>query len=96
MHMHGGWQRDLNTEGVRLAWQQRWRAISTARLRTSPPLHLQPINVVVFDDPVRPHLADSFALRCFQRLSSPGLATLPCAWRHNRWTRGQSGTVLSY
>ena len=72
------------------------RAISTARLWTSPPLHLQPIYVIVSDGPVRPHLAAGFALRCVQRLSDPGLDTLRCAWRHNRSTSGRSVTVLSY
>ncbi len=42
------------------------------------------------------HLEAGFALRCVQRLSDPGMATLRCAWRHNRQARGQSGTVLSY
>ena len=32
----------------------------------------------------------SFALRCFQRLSHPYVATLQCSWRHNRYTRGMS------
>ena len=32
----------------------------------------------------------SFALRCFQRLSHPNVATLRCSWRHNRYTRGMS------
>ena len=30
---------------------ERVRVISIARLRTLPPLHLQPIDVIVFDDP---------------------------------------------
>ena len=48
----------------------RFRAISTGRLRASRPLHLPPIDVVVYDDPLRKsHLGDGFALRCFQRLS---------------------------
>ena len=80
---------------MRLHRQSR-RAISTARLWTSPPLHLQPIDVLVLDDPVRPNLAAGFALRCIQRLSDPGLDTLRCAWRHNRSTSGRSVTVLSY
>ena len=29
-----------------------------------------------------------FTLRCLQRLSCPGLAILPCAWRRNRSTSG--------
>ncbi len=47
-----------------------FRAISTGQLRTSPPLHFLPINVVVSHDPQgKIHLEDGFALRCFQRLS---------------------------
>ena len=76
--------------------RQSRRAISSARLRTSPPLHLRPIDVVVCDGPVRPNLAEGFALRCTQRLSAPGVATLRCAWRHSRQTSGRSVTVLSY
>ena len=50
--------------------QERFRAISTGRLKTLLPLHLLPINVVVSHDPIRKsHLGDGFALRCFQRLS---------------------------
>ncbi len=41
-------------------------------------------------------LEASFALRCFQRLSLPHLATRRCDWRHNRYTRGASAPVLSY
>ena len=47
-----------------------YRAISTGQLRTSPPLHFLPIDVVVSHDPQgNIHLEDGFALRCFQRLS---------------------------
>ena len=50
--------------------QERVRAISIARLWTLPPLHLQPIYVVVCDDPVwRSYLGEGFVLRCFQHLS---------------------------
>ena len=42
------------------------------------------------------HLADGFALRCFQRLSVPDSDTRRCTWRHNRLTGGLSVTVLSY
>jgi hypothetical protein len=42
------------------------------------------------------HLEVGFALRCFQRLSRPNIATLRCNWRHNRHTSGSSNTVLSY
>ena len=55
------------------------RMISTSRLNMLPRLHLKPINVVVFDDPSgKIHLGRSLALRCFQRLSLPHLATRPC------------------
>src|SRR5690606_19589524 len=49
------------------------RAISTARLSTSPCLHLPPIDVLVSNGPsgvLRPgsaHLGGGFPLRCFQR-----------------------------
>ena len=63
----------------------------------SPSLHLQPIDVVVYDDPQgKSNLVAGFALRCFQRLSDPDVDTRRCTWRHNRQTRGRSNTVLSY
>src|SRR4029079_6119873 len=43
-----------------------------------------------------PHLQASFALRCFQRLSLPNIATQRCPWRDN-WQHSCSSTpVLSY
>ena len=73
------------------------RAISTTRLRTLQYLHLWPINVVVSHDPLKKsHLAASFALICFQRLSLPDIATRQCPWRDNRYTSGRSDPVLSY
>ena len=49
---------------------ERVRAISIARLWTLPPLHLQPIYVIVFDGPVwKSYLGEGFVLRCFQHLS---------------------------
>ena len=73
------------------------RAISTARLNMFPCVHLQPINVEVYDDPHwKSNLVVGFALRCFQRLSRPAVDTLRCSWRNNRYTGGQSITVLSY
>ena len=58
------------TSTAYLSSQERFRAISTGRLRTLLPVHLLPINVVVSHDPIRKsHLEDGFALRCFQRLS---------------------------
>ena len=44
----------------------------------------------------RSHLGVGFALRCFQRLSHPSVATLRCIWRYNRCTSGSSNPVLSY
>ena len=73
------------------------RAISAARLNVSQRFHLRPINVVVCHGPLRrPHLGESFALRCFQRLSQPDAATRRCGWRRNRCTVGPSDPVLSY
>ena len=73
------------------------RAISTGRLMTSLPVHLPPIYVVVSNGPQgKSHLEEGFALRCFQRLSSPSVDTRRCSWRHNRLTRGWSDPVLSY
>ena len=34
-----------------------------------PPVHLHPINVIVFDDPEKSNLVAGFVLRCFQHLS---------------------------
>ena len=74
-----------------------FRAISAARLNASLRFHLRPIDVVVYHGPWRrPHLGESFALRCFQRLSRPDAATRRCGWRHNRCTVGPSDPVLSY
>jgi hypothetical protein len=42
------------------------------------------------------YLGGGFPLRCFQRLSRPDVATRPCHWRDNRYTRGPSIPVLSY
>ena len=42
------------------------------------------------------HLKVCFALRCFQRLSYPDLATQLCLWRDNWFTSGLSNPVLSY
>ena len=82
---------------ARLARQESSRVISTARLRTLPPVHLPPINVVVCNDPNgRSYLEVGFVLRCFQHLSVPDAATRPCPWRDNRLAGGRSNTVLSY
>ena len=44
----------------------------------------------------RSHLRVRFALRCFQRLSVPDIATQLCLWRDNWFTSGLSNPVLSY
>ncbi len=78
-----------------------FRAISNARLKTLPPLHLHPIDQVVSLGPYHlsvgeSHLGIGFPLRCFQRLSVPDLATRRCRWSDNRYTRGPFNPVLSY
>jgi hypothetical protein len=78
------------------------RLIRTARLNASLRLHLQPINVLVSNEPLgrlpcgRSSLGVGFALRCFQRLSLPHVATQRCPWQDNWYTRGASVPVLSY
>src|SRR5690606_30954345 len=73
------------------------RAISTTRLRTLPPFHLWPIDVVISHGPLKKsHLVAGFALICLQRLSRPDIATRRCPWRDNWCTSGRSGPVLSY
>ena len=78
------------------------RLISTGRLNGSPRFHLRPIEVVVYNLPsggLRPGrscLGGGLALRCFQRLSFPHIATQRCRWRDNWNTRGASFPVLSY
>ena len=64
------------------------RTISTGKLHSSRSFHIQPINVVVFNSPYvlmhgMTHLKACFPLRCFQRLSVPGLAAGPCHWHDN-------------
>jgi len=44
----------------------------------------------------RPNLEVGFPLRCFQRLSSPNIATQHCHWHDNWHTRGSFIPVLSY
>src|ERR1700730_5065251 len=56
------------------------RVISTPELNMLPCLHPEPINVVVYHDPSgRTHLGIGLALRCFQRLSFPNIATQHCS-----------------
>ena len=42
------------------------------------------------------NLKVDFALRCFQRLSEPNVATQRCSWQNNWYTRDSSTPVLSY
>ena len=73
------------------------RVISTALLNVLLHLHMRPINQVVFlDSQGKSYLRNRLALRCFQRLSVPCLATRRYCWRNNRNTRGMSFPVLSY
>ena len=66
-------------------------------LNTLLHLHIRPINQVVFlDSQGRSYLGNRLALRCFQRLSVPCLATRRYCGHNNRYTRGTSFPVLSY
>ncbi len=74
--------------------------VSTAQLKVSLPLHLRPINPVVYRGSLanawNPHLEGGFPLRCLQRLSLPNLATQLWSWQTNWHTRGSSNIILSY
>ena len=76
------------------------RLISTSQLNALLHLHLWPINVIVSHGSYhfwgKSYLEGGFALRCFQRLSRPYLATQLCRWHDNWCTRGMSIPVLSY
>ena len=78
----------------------RFRPISIGQLHVSPHLHLRPINVIVSHGSYhywgRSFLVGGFALRCFQRLSRPQVATQLCSWQNNWCTRATSIPVLSY
>ena len=66
---------------------------------TSLPVHLHPINVIVYDDPKKSNLVAGFVLRCFQHLSNPDLDTQRCTWRHASWVQNvvrQFGLYLSW
>ena len=61
------------------------RPISNSQLHALLHFHLCPIYLVVFKGSYCfphgiSHLEGGFTLRCLQRLSRPGLATLPCTW----------------
>ena len=54
--------------------------ISNPQLNVLLRLHLDPINLVVFQGPKMPNLGMGFVLRCFQRLSRPNIATQQFTW----------------
>ena len=60
----------------------------------------QPSNLLGVFSPAeaggKPHLGAGFALRCFQCLSLPDMATEQCHWRDNSYTVGPFTLVLSY
>jgi hypothetical protein len=78
------------------------RPIRICQLNTLLCLHLRPIYLVIYKGSYllrgsgKSHLEGGFALRCFQRLSRPYLATQRCSWRNNWYTSGTSIPVLSY
>jgi hypothetical protein len=80
------------------------RPIRICQLNTLLCLHLRPIYLVIYKGSYsntevldgKSHLEVGFALRCFQRLSLPHLATQRCLWRDNWYTSGMSIPVLSY
>ncbi len=65
------------------------------RLKTLPCLHLEPINLVIFQGPMC-NLKRGFALRCFQRLSLPNTATqrVPLARQLIHWRFVRSGPLV--
>ena len=77
-------------------WMVKRRLISIARLKPLRAFYLRPINLVFSQEPMKSNLEGSFALRCFQRLSSPNVATQRCPWQNNWYTRGSCFSVLSY
>ena len=78
------------------------RLISIGKLHNSRCVHIRPIDLVIYQEPLgdlRPgtsHLVEGFTLRCFQRFSLPHVATEHYPWRDNSYTRGASNPVLSY
>ena len=60
------------------------------------PSHLLGVFSPVLRREGKPNLEAGFALRCFQCLSHPDVATLRCHWRDNRYTVGPFIPVLSY
>src|SRR5205814_2501009 len=86
-HRSGKFVRELNrlfSLEKKKTSDQAARPISTGRLKALRLVHVQPINPVVFRGSLgslrsgRPYLGRSLALRCFQRLSLPHMATQRC------------------
>ena len=75
--------------------QSFYLAISTPWLKPLLVLHLEPINLVVFEVPKKPNLGVGFPLICLQRLSRTSVATQQCSWRNNWYTIGSHLPVLS-
>ena len=76
-------------------------AVSTGQLRRLLALHIRPIDLVVFQEPMdvkcrRPHLGEGFMLICLQHLSWPYVTTQRCRERDNWHIRGTSLSILSY
>ena len=59
-------------------------------------LLLLPVSCLLPPERGKPYLEAGFALRCFQHLSLPDLATQLCHWHNNWCTSGLSTPVLSY
>ena len=70
------------SRGPRGAVPEEARAISAARLRTSPPFAPAVYRPVVYPALTgrRTNPLNGFPLRCLQRLSAPHAATRPCRW----------------
>ena len=67
-------------KGIGIQEHKFTRTISIRKLNTLPHLHIGPINPVVYRDPYKlafgkSYLGTGLALRCFQRLSLPSIAT---------------------
>ena len=76
---------------------QVFRLFSIGPLNILLRLHSQPIDHLILMVSIGiPYLRVGLAFRCFQRLSSPNIATRLCTWQYNRYTIGLSTPVLSY
>ena len=70
----------VNHTKLKFRRNQARQTISTGELHVLPHFYPQPINVVVFHGlSGKINLKNGLALRCFQRLSGPHLATQQCS-----------------